>query len=43
MEVLDIFAGDAFTMASLTDTINHLDLSHHEQVGREAKRPSDAL
>lgn len=25
MEVLDIFASDAFTMASLTDTINHLD------------------
>ena len=25
MEILDIFSGDAFTMASLTNTINHLD------------------
>ena len=25
MEVLDIFSGDTFTMASLTNTINHLD------------------
>lgn len=25
MDVLDIFSGDAFTMATLTDTVNHMD------------------